>query len=213
MQTDANSNQLLTDENGLSISPELSNCAQIFLRGRSIGRTTSRKGWSEAAYHFENHWFNPKSALADRVKLCRDPAGIAKANGLAQAIKENDARSGVQRAVYVVGIEGERVAKIGVSATPVNRCLSLQQAHYKELFLYGALYLVGKPKCETIEEEALIRAEQIADWRKGEWVGLPAERAFSMVMHAADDLEIKTCDAATWVDNMNRRVKGLAKAR
>lgn len=213
MQTDSKCNELLTDENGLSISPELSNSAQMFLRGKSIGRSTSRKGWAEAPYSYVNHWFNPSFALADRIKLCREPAGIAKANGLAQAIKDNDARSGVPRAVYVIGIEGEAVAKIGVSATPVNRCIGLQQAHYKELFLYGALYLVGKPKCETIEEEALARAEQIAAWRKGEWVGLTAERAFTMVMHAADDLQIKTCDAATWVDNMNRRVKGLARAR
>src|SRR3546814_11001123 len=94
-----------------------------------------------------------------------------------------------------MGVEGESVSKIGGSHAPVNRCVSLHQSHYRELFLYGAAYLVGSAKCETLESAAIARAAEESGFRRGEWVGVDAARAFEIVMGLADEMGIKVCDA------------------
>src|SRR3546814_19662764 len=98
-------------------------------------------------------------------------------NGVSTALSEAQARA-VPRAVYVIGVEGESVAKIGVSHAPVNRCVSLQQSHYPELFLYGAAYLVGSAKLETLASAAIARAAAASGFRQGTWLGRGAAREF-----------------------------------
>src|SRR3546814_13355655 len=122
-------------------------------------------------------------------------------NGVSTALSEAQARA-VPRAVYVIGVEGESVAKIGVSHAPVNRCVSLQQSHYRELFLYGAAYLVGSAKCETLESAAIARAAEESGFRRGEWVGVDAVRAFELVMGLADEMGIKVGDDETERDGV-----------
>src|SRR3546814_18890371 len=111
-------------------------------------------------------YFSNAATMAGRRELCRCPDGLARANGVSTALSEAQARA-VPRAVYVIGVEGESVAKIGVSHAPVNRCVSLQQSHYRELFLYGAAYLVGSAQCEPRSAERRVGTECVSPCRYG----------------------------------------------
>lgn len=187
------------------------NCAQIFQTDKIPAWRDSRRGYQTRDFFYPIKFFDASAPLSERVRLCRCPEGAAKANGLGAALAEGGTGGG-PRAVYVIGVEGEKVCKIGVSNAPVRRWADLQASHYKELFLFGALYMAGNRKCESVEAEALSRAEKVSDWRRGEWVGLEPEHAFDMVIQSADDLKIRNCDPATWVVNMHERTRALAKA-
>src|SRR3546814_10932833 len=133
-------------------------------------------------------------------------------NGVSTALSEAQARA-VPRAVYVIGVEGESVAKIGVSHAPVNRCVSLQQSHYRELFLYGAAYLVGSAKCETLESAAIARAAEESGFRRGDWVGVDAVRACELVMGLAAEMGLTVFDPATLVGHITARHPALARVK
>lgn len=186
--------------------------SRLFLESRFAGDTRSQSGWIVDRYCYMGKHFSDAATVAERIELCRCPEGLARANGVSSALSEAQARA-VPRAVYVIGVEGESVAKIGVSHAPVNRCLSLQQSHYRELFLYGAAYLVGSTKCETLESAAIVRASEESGFSRGEWVGLDSARAFEIVMGLADEMGIRVCDAATWVGNLNARARALARSK
>lgn len=163
-------------------------------------------------YRYVGRYFDVSSPMAERIDLCRCPEGMARANGMSAAMSEAQAVA-IPRAVYVIGVHGEAVSKIGVSSTPINRCAGLQQSHYRELFLHGAVYLVGSTRCETLETAAIERAAEESGFRRGEWVGTTPERSFEIVMSLADELSIKVCDAATWVSNLNAKARALARTK
>lgn len=163
-------------------------------------------------YRYIGRYFDPASPIADRIDLCRCPEGMARANGMSAAMSEAQAIA-IPRAVYVIGVQGEGVSKIGVSSAPISRCAGLQQSHYRELFLHGAAYLVGSTRCETLETAAIERAAEESGFRRGEWVGTSPDRSFEIVMSLADRLGIKVCDAATWVSNLNAKARALARSK
>lgn len=202
----------LTSQQSVVIRQQALNCVSPYVEGNLRGETARRRNMPGTPYTYKAAWFSADCDHETRVALCRDPSGIAKANGLANAIMEGDQRSGCPRAVYVIGVVGEKTCKIGISATPVTRLERLQANHYRELYLFGTLHMAGKPKAETVEQEALRRGEAIADWRRGEWLGLEPETAFDLVIKSADDLNIRSCDAAAWIENMGNRVRALARA-
>src|SRR3546814_11967417 len=105
------------------------------------------------------------------------------------------------------------LAKRGVADAPFKRSGLWKQSHYRNLLLDCAAYLVGAAKCETLETAAIARAAEESGFRRGEWVGVDAARAFEIVMGLADEMGIKVCDAATWVGNLNARARALARSK
>lgn len=192
----------------------MSNCAPTIFVEKSVRHKGRREALSGCFTYFEyaRQEFDLAADRSALVALCRDPDSIAKACGVTQAIaSDKSSNNGLAKTCYVIGVKDEPVCKIGVSFNPIERFRQLQDATYKDLFLYGVLCSNDRHG-ELLESLAHKEAELWADWRKGEWFGIAAEAAFGLVLQQAHNRRLSVCDMGTWLRNLNARVRAMSKA-
>lgn len=175
---------------------------------RIIGRW-ARSASSRRKYHSEENCFKLGQDLSGFADLCREPESIAKACGFTSQMREEEI--GGRHGLYVVGVDGIPVSKIGVSRCPVLRRDCLQQNHWADLSLHAVLWCCVK-KAETIEGTALKAAEEMGVRLNGEWVAMEPSEALELLLKAARYTKLPVCDSATWMANWNVRTRALAAA-
>jgi hypothetical protein len=145
---------------------------------------------------------------------CRDVQGVADAVGLLDAMSDDKRgrTSGFAKAVYVISVMDDPIAKIGVSANPIRRHADLQASHYRELVL-NAVVFCPKHNAVAIEQEVLRRAREAGDGLMGEWIAADPDDVLHMVMEAAVSLDVPICDGRQWFDNQFAKARALAKQK
>lgn len=175
---------------------------------RTIGRW-ARSGSRRLKYYSEEKCFKLGNDLSGFAELCQEDEPIAKACGFTSSIKEEDVRT--LSGLYVIGVEGIPVSKIGISHCPVLRRDCLQQNHWADLTLHAVMWSCVN-KAETIEKTALSAAEEMGVRLNGEWVAMEPSEAFELLLKAARYTSIPVCDSSTWMMNWNVRTRALAAA-
>ena len=150
------------------------------------------------------------SSGIDKILPCfRDEVGIAQALGMMRAMGGDKAK-GLERAVYVIGVEDRDISKIGVSADPMGRLGDLQGCHYRKLYLHGLVFPVRRHSV-SIEQAALRTAREAGNGLNGEWVSMKPQDALRLVVETARDGKWNITDARGWYRNVICRVKARAK--
>ena len=146
------------------------------------------------------------------IDLCRNPKGVADALGLLSAICNDTRRltAGAHRALYVVGVDDDPIAKIGISANPISRLVDLQQNHYKELFLHS-VYFIPKGSAEKLEKASISDAFDCGVGIRGEWVGEWPHEAAARILRTARAQRIGVCDGASWLNATLARTRETAR--
>ena len=156
--------------------------------------------------------FRWDSDISSLTALCRKPEGIAMASGYADTINNKGRpHERVEHCVYVVGVDGLPVSKIGISTNPIKRFDSLQENNWSDLYLFAVLWL-SKRGAGKLETTALQAAREMGCHLRGEWVSMDADEAFHTVLKAARYLNVAACDGETWVKNWRSRILGNANA-
>jgi hypothetical protein len=146
------------------------------------------------------------------IDLCRDPKGIADALGLIAAISGDTRQTspGLQKVLYVIGVDDDPVSKIGISLNPVQRLADLQQSHYKELFLHS-VYFFPKSVAGKAESAAIADAGDLRI--RGEWIAEYPHQAAERVLSVAARKRYSVCDGASWLRSTLLRTRAVAKGR
>lgn len=102
-------------------------------------------------------------------------------------------------AVYVVGLPGVDICKIGYSNSPLHRLSALQTGLWDDIIIHGVFWgaeLVAK----RLEAQALKLANSHGLRLKGEWVALPPDEAIGLCLSTLDGSEAVT-DSRTFNEN------------
>lgn len=188
------------------------NCAKNLLisnQQQTIVRSTS--GVSSLLYKSDRKEFDLSQPLKKFVPILRNAEIYAKAFGMLRALGANGSK-GNEKAVYVIGVDGRPITKIGVSFDPTKRLVDLQSGHYRKLYIYAVLFCPTR-KSVSIEQAALHRASEENKRLNGEWVEMSAEDALLLVLETARDNGWAVCDGQTWFENMTSRTYALAAAK
>lgn len=101
--------------------------------------------------------------------------------------------------VYVVGPEGKDHAKIGITKDMFGRLSGNQTGCWDRLKAHYCL-CVYDDDAYTIEQSSLALAALRGIEIRGEWVGVPAEKAFELVLDAAEIAGALVSDAGGFVE-------------
>lgn len=158
--------------------------------------------------------FDLSGDIAPALAKVREPEGIASAVGMLRAIAGRQTkRAGLEKAVYVIGVEAEPdVSKVGIAIDPITRLGNLQSAHYLKLFLHGVAFCPTR-KAETLEALVLRYADQNECRLNGEWLSRKPEDTMRLVLELARDNKIPVCDGRAWFDSMVKKTKQIFMAR
>lgn len=179
-------------------------------RTHRVSRMMTLRGGSTSCYSDERvfDFLQPEVDLAAMASACREPEAIARACGITSATN-TDGKNKAECAVYVFGVEGEQVSKIGISHCPIQRLAGLQACHWAGLYLHAVLWSPTR-KAETIEQTALQAADEMGVRLRGEWVGMLPDEAFETVLKAARYARVPVCDSAAWLSNYRLRLDSMA---
>lgn len=192
----------------------MSNCVNSVFTEVTAQFKTGRNITSQCIVYtsYQRKHFDFTSDRGEIIAHCRASEGIAKATGMIRAIaSDKSSNTNLSKVCYVIGVEDDPVCKVGVSFDPLARLKQLQDATYKDLFLFGALVSCDRHG-ELLEQLTHDAGEREAKWRKGEWLGLPPERAMEIMLEQAQAKRLSVCDMGTWLDNFSNRVRAMAKA-
>lgn len=145
---------------------------------------------------------------------CRSPEPLAQAFGVQEAMleKTNGKRTSPgEYALYLIQVEDDPIVKIGISTQPRLRLQSIQDAHYRELSIWGVVYSPDR-QVMTIEQSVLGWANQAGNRLRGEWIAAEPKEIFMRVLEVARDQNIAVCDAGVWTANLLNRTKRLMRS-
>lgn len=149
--------------------------------------------------------------LAGFAPLCCKTDAIQKAVGFAETVNKSEG-SKTEAALYVIGVEGMPVAKLGVTTQPASRLSTLQGAHWAPLYIHALIWGPTR-KAETVEQTALQAAEEMGVRLMGEWVAMNVDEALELALKAGRYRNTPLCDSMTWLSNWDIRLTALRAHR
>ena len=132
-----------------------------------------------------------------------EPQSISRAMQVRDAIAGEGLGVAIDAAVYVVGIRGRNVCKIGVAANPTRRIWDLQRGSADKLEVFSLVWALNGG-AYSLEALCLKVAKKLGLRLHGEWVSLDASSATTLVATVASSMETAFADSAMWLRNRVR---------
>ena len=95
--------------------------------------------------------------------------------------------------IYVIGVDGEKIAKVGISANPRKRFVDLQEANWSPLVLHQYWWITGRPRSprKVAEDlESAVKAAAQPHNIRGEWFKVSCGWLADLVVSKATELHI-----------------------
>lgn len=143
----------------------------------------------------------PKARESDIARNCGEAAAIAKAAQIRAAA--GPVTADWDWAVYVVATPGERASKIGVTASPARRLVSVQNGSAERL-RFSHLFWMPRKAAYGIERMALRIAARMGKRMMGEWVGMSSDEAGMVVATLLKCSTVSVSSSAMFCENIRQ---------
>lgn len=160
-------------------------------------------------YQAEQQIFDWASDPRDLARLIADPDGLRPALAMAENVFRSNPHAD-DCGVYVIGVSGLPVSKIGISVSPLKRVRQLQVNHWADLTIHAVLWTKAE-FANQVEKLALQAASEMGVRLRGEWVNMEPSEAAELVCKAGRYCDANAVDGQQWVKNISGRVEALRR--
>lgn len=190
----------------------MTNCAKNLLSAKAVSVIGRRTGpVSAEIYSSVRSEFDLSKPLESFVPILRDAERYSKAFGMLKAFGESGSKNN-EKAVYILGVEGRGISKIGVSFDPLKRYADIQSSNYRKLYIHAVIFCPTR-KSVSIEQAVLRNAESCDKRLNGEWVEMPADETLLLALEVARENKWPVCDGQTWFENIAAKTFAMASVR